>query len=150
MTSVVAVIVKNYRRGRSNTARSESMTQIRRFHHPHLIIAFGLLLGGGSAWGATPEITEATACTAVVSAFDAKDAAAIRGVAGVTLRVMDTVDSDYAAKGAPSVSSKWNDDGIKNAVAATAAICQDNDGWTLRQAAVEAYEELRAIYGALR
>jgi hypothetical protein len=114
------------------------MTQVRRLHPPHLIVAFGLLLGGGGkAIGASPEITENTACTAVVGSFDAKDLEKMGAIAGVAMMVMQEIDPDYAKK-LPQ-TEKWR--GKELAL----IICEDHPTWTLGRAIEETYKELLVI-----
>jgi hypothetical protein len=126
-----------------------AMTRVRPFHHPRLIVAFGLLMGvvGGNAIAASSEITENTACTAVVEAFDAKDEGKMGVVAGVTMMVMRSIDPDYAKK-LPQ-TEKWRGKELTLITVTTAVACEDHPTWTLRHAIEETYKELLAV-AALR
>jgi hypothetical protein len=124
------------------------MTEVRRLHPSHLIVALGLLMGvGGNAFGASPEITENTACTAVVEAFDAKDLENIGAIAGVTMMVMQEIDPDYAKK-LPQ-TEKWQGKELALTTVTTAVACEDHPTWSLGRAIEETYKKLLAI-AALR
>jgi hypothetical protein len=125
------------------------MTRVRPYHHPRLIVAFGLLMGvvGGNAIAASSEITENTACTAVVEAFDAKDEAKMGAVVDVTMMVMQSIDPDWVEK-LPQ-TEKWRGKELALIVVTTGVACEDHPAWTLGRAIEKTYKELLAV-AALR